>query len=139
VGLPRHPHPFPIAVAIDLRPHHRVVVPRPYPIDLILAGETVDVEAPDPRTVEARRRAEWPPRESSTERKRGPDWLQRDANPLLAFGAREGGDAATVGGGEKRKIPPSRVWGEGGGGGIRSKRSPHSLAFGAMATATARV
>jgi HAMP domain-containing protein len=42
-------------------------------------GETVDVKAPDSRTVEARRRAEWPAPEHQTECERGPDWRRQEA------------------------------------------------------------
>lgn len=37
------------------------------------AEETVDIEVLNPRTVEARRRAKWPPRERTTERGHGLD------------------------------------------------------------------
>ena len=50
-------------------------------VGLLMAHSTlsVDVEALDPRTAEARRRGEWPPREHSTERECGPDWQHREA------------------------------------------------------------
>jgi hypothetical protein len=55
-------------------------------------AEMGDVEAPNPRTVEAKRKAKWPPRRQATEHKRGPDWLprevpyERDPNHLKSTG-----------------------------------------------------
>jgi hypothetical protein len=80
----------------------------PVPLDPhAFAGETVDVEAPDLRTVEARHRAEWPQRERPTEHERGPDWPPREA-------PRECGACMWV------SRSPSRVWSEGRGEGSRT-------------------
>jgi hypothetical protein len=43
-----------------------------------LAVEMGDVEAPNLRTVEAKRKAKWRPRGQATEQKHGPDWLPRE-------------------------------------------------------------
>jgi hypothetical protein len=42
---------------------------------LTFAVEMGNVEAPNPRMVEAKRKAKWPPREQATEHKRGRDRL----------------------------------------------------------------
>jgi hypothetical protein len=44
---------------------------------LAFAVEKGDVEAPNARTVEAQRKAKWPPQKQATERERRPDWSPR--------------------------------------------------------------
>jgi hypothetical protein len=45
---------------------------------LVFAVEMGDIEAPNPRTVEAKRKAKWPPRGQATEHKHGPDQPPRE-------------------------------------------------------------
>jgi len=58
-----------------------------YP-QLAFVVEMGDIEAPNPRTVEAKRKAEWPPQGLATEHSHGPDQPPRevkydcDANTL---------------------------------------------------------
>jgi hypothetical protein len=45
---------------------------------LALAVEMGEIEAPNPRTVEAKRKTKWPPRGQTAERERVPDWSPRE-------------------------------------------------------------
>ncbi len=45
---------------------------------LALAVEMGEIEAPNPRTVEAKCKTKWPPRGQTAERERVPDWSPRE-------------------------------------------------------------
>lgn len=57
---------------------------------VIFAVGMGNVEAPNPRTVEAKLKAKWPPRGQATEHKRGPDprevLYERNSNDLKCTG-----------------------------------------------------